>query len=196
VPLVSPNDDGVADAQALSYRLSRPSAVTVELTRPDGSVALTESGQREAGIHSVPFPPASTADSTAEGVAEGRWSLRIEATDDLARASSMTRTFVVDTTLGFLRVPARAAVPSGGRPLAIRWRLLRGARVVVTVEDEAGRTVRRLLARELEQGEQSVTWNGLGAKGGRLAGRFVVRVAAASSVGVSELVDTVVLRRA
>ena len=57
VAQVSPNGDGVGDTQTLSYRLSEPSTVDVTLTRPDGSVAVNESGPREIGAHPIAFPP-------------------------------------------------------------------------------------------------------------------------------------------
>ena len=95
----------------------------------------------------------------------------------------MTRTFVVDDTLGFLRVPALRAVPPGGREIPITLKLSRPARVSVTVVDEAGRVVRRGLGQPAarEAGDQRVTWDGLGQNGKRLEGRFVVQVAATSS---------------
>ena len=54
--LVSPNRDGVADDQRLTYKVVRPSAVTVTLTAPDGTAAFTETAQREPGLYEVAFP--------------------------------------------------------------------------------------------------------------------------------------------
>jgi hypothetical protein len=128
-------------------------------------------------------------------MAPGEWTFEVEAVDELGNASSIKRTFVVDDTLGVLRVPARAAVPPAGRAIAIRWRLLRAARVAVVVRDAAGRVVRRVLVTgELEPGEHDVTWDGLGANRRRLAGRFAVEVKATSSLGVSELHAAIELR--
>jgi hypothetical protein len=39
----------------------------------------------------------------------------VKALDDIGQSSAMTRTFVVDDTLGFLRVPKLRAVPPRGR---------------------------------------------------------------------------------
>ena len=196
-PQVSPNGDGVVETQTLTYRLARPSTVTAELTRPDGTVAFTESGTRDPGTHPIPFPSAGPAD-TSDGPAEGRWTVRVEAIDDFARTSSMTRSFVVDGTLGFLRAPARLAVPPGGRSVPITFRLSRPARVAVTVAEASGRVIRGGLApaSDLEAGEQSVTWDGRDGRGRRIAGRFTIRVVATSSVGRSELVTQIVLRKA
>ena len=92
LPVISPDGDGVDDVQALAYRLARPSTVSVTLTRPDGSVAVSESGVRELGSYRSRF-------RHRPAPAEGRWRLRIEATDDLAQPSAMTRAFSVDRTL-------------------------------------------------------------------------------------------------
>jgi phosphodiester glycosidase/flagellar hook capping protein FlgD len=198
VPQVSPNGDGVGDTQALSYRLSEPSTVDVTLTRPDGSVAVTETGAREMGSHPVDFPPPDEAGSADAGVAEGLWRLRIAATDDLGRPSTMTRTFVVDTTLGFLRSPGRRAVPPGGREIPISWRLARDARMSVTVHDAAGRVVRRGLAGSgpWPAGEHRVVWDGLDQRRQRLQGTYEIRVAATTTLGRSELARTIVMTKA
>lgn len=199
VAQVSPNDDGVGDTQTLSYRVSEPSTVDVTLTRPDGSVAVNESGPREIGAHPIAFPPPPSETGAEEAaVAEGRWRLRITATDDLGRSSTMTRTFVVDTTLGFLRAPGRRAVPPGGREIPISWRLARDARVSVTVLDAAGRVVRRGLAGSgaWQAGEHRVVWDGLDQRRQRLRGTYEIRVAATSVLGRTELGRSIVMTKA
>lgn len=55
--VVSPNGDGVAETQQLSYKIVRPSSVTVRLTAPDGSVAWMETADRTPGTYGVAFPP-------------------------------------------------------------------------------------------------------------------------------------------
>jgi hypothetical protein len=57
VSVVSPDGDGVADRQSLRYKLVRPSTITVTLTAPDGSVAYTETAERQPGSYSLRFPP-------------------------------------------------------------------------------------------------------------------------------------------
>ena len=67
---VSPNGDGVAETQKLSFKVVRPSNVTVTLTGPDGAVAFQETAAREPGTYDVPFPPppvASAPDRPAPG---------------------------------------------------------------------------------------------------------------------------------
>lgn len=197
---VSPNGDGVADSPNLRYRLVRPSTVNVTLRAPDGTTPVSTSASQKAGSYPVQLPGGGAeAGAAADGAtaAAGTWTLAVKAVDDLGNPSSITRSFVVDDTLGFLRVPARANVPPGGRPITIGWRLFRPARVVVTVVDEAGRTVRSVLSQSgvSEPGEQSVEWDGRGVNGRRLEGRFVVRVVATGTLGASELTSPIVLRK-
>ena len=64
--------------------------------------------------------------------------------------------------------------------------------------DQAGRAVRRGLADsgERDAGDQRVAWNGLGANGRRLEGRFTVEVTATSALGRSVLTAPIVIRKA
>lgn len=195
---VSPNGDGVDESPNLRYRVVRRSTVSVRLRAPDGSTPVATTVERAPGTYSVALPAslAEAGSAAAPGTtAAGEWTFEAEAVDELGNASSIKRTFVVDETLGFLRVPARAAVPPAGRAITIRWRLLRAARVVVVVRGATGRVVRRVLATgELEPGEHDVTWDGLGVDGARLVGRHTVRVVAASALGRSMLEAPITLR--
>jgi hypothetical protein len=197
---VSPNGDGVDESPDLRYRLVRPSSVSVTLRAPDGSTPVSTQAQQDAGTYPVTFPSAAEAGTAGMGAAAaaGTWTFEVKAVDDLGRASSITRTFVVDDTLGFLRVPKLRAVPPGGRDIPIAFRLSRQARVSVAVLDAAGRAVRRGLAEPAsrEAGDQRVTWDGLGTNGRRLEGRFTVEVTATGSLGRSVLTAPIVIRKA
>ena len=59
--VVSPNGDGVAEEQRLSYKVVRPSTVTASLTAPDGTIAWQEMVAREPGTYDVAFPPPAPA---------------------------------------------------------------------------------------------------------------------------------------
>ena len=48
-PVLSPNGDGVAETQTLSFKVVRPSTVTRTLIGPDGLPHLTETDARESG---------------------------------------------------------------------------------------------------------------------------------------------------
>ena len=196
LPVTSPDGDGVDDVQTLRYRLTSPSTVTVTLTRPDGSVAFSESGAREPGSYPVAFPPSGEPAGGAP-LAEGRWRLRIEATDDLAQPSTMARVFSVNTTLGFVRPERRVfAVPRRGGALKIRWRLTRPARVALSIETATGAVVRSYAPRAYAAGDDSFTWSGLGADGKAIpAGRYVVRVAATNQLGRVAQTGLLLVRR-
>ncbi|HEY6568898.1 MAG TPA: FlgD immunoglobulin-like domain containing protein, partial [Candidatus Limnocylindrales bacterium] len=196
-PLVSPDGDGVHDTQALSYRVVRPSAVTVTLTRPDGSVASTEAGDRDPGAYPLAFPPAAADATAAEEVAEGRWTLTARAVDDVGRPTTMKRVFVVNSTLGFVRPdPAVLRLPPAGAPFTVRFRLTRAARVGVAIERADGTAVRGLATRATPAGEGSVTWNGLGRDRKPVAaGSYVVRVTATNALGRVEQTAAFRVRR-
>jgi hypothetical protein len=197
-PLVSPNGDGVDDTPDLRYRVYRPSTVTATLHGPGGATTTFPPAEQQPGSYPVPFPSAGPASAGAAGTAVGEWSLELSATDDLRRASTITRTFVVDDTLGFVRAPKRWAVPPGGRDMTITWKLARPARVGVAILDETGRVVRGGLAPNgtLDAGDHEVEWDGLTKSGNRIAGELTVRVIAISTVGRSELRDTVAVTKA
>jgi hypothetical protein len=192
--LVSPNGDGVDDDPGLRYRVFRPSNVSVTLKAPGGATTVSPPVDQRPGSYPVPFPGSGPAASVTP---LGTWTLDVSAVDDLGRTSEISRSFVVDDTLGFLRAPKRWAVPPGGRPLAISWKLARPARVAVAVLDATGRVVRGGLAPAgtLDAGDHEVDWDGLSKGGARVAGPMTVRVVAVSTVGRSELRTTVTVRK-
>jgi hypothetical protein len=196
--VVSPNGDGVAETQELAYKLVRPSTVSVTLTAPGGAAAFQESAIREPGTYPVSFPP-PPPDEEAEPLplAEGRWTLTVNAADDQRVPSTAVQRFAVNSTLGFLRVePPRLVLPPAGAAATVRWTQTRPARVRVTVETPEGVPVRTLVARTLEAGAQTAAWNGRHASGQLAAGgRYVVRVEAANALGEVELVEELTVRR-
>ena len=198
-PLVSPNGDGVDDTPALRYRVYRPSTVSATLNGPGNATTAFPPAEKQPGSYPVPFPgPVAAAVGAGAAPAVGEWALQVSATDDLGRLSTITRTFTVDDTLGFLRAPKRWAVPPGGRTLQISFTLARAARVGVAILDEAGRVVRGGLAPNstLAEGDHDVEWDGLAKNGKRVSGALTVRVIAISTVGRSELRTTVSVRKA
>ncbi len=191
--VVSPNGDGFQDTQSLSYKLVRPSSVTATLTGPGGAaVTPPEPTEQAPGSYPVPFPPQGTG-----ALAEGTWKLTVSATDDLGQASSMTRSFTVDTTLGFLQTSVpRLFLPPGGREMTIGWKQTRPARATVTVEAKDGTVVRRFPSGTYDAGDHEVTWNGLDAGGKRVKGGvYRAHVVAKSEIGTSELVKTFTVRQ-
>jgi hypothetical protein len=203
--VVSPNGDGVAESEQLSYKLVRPSNVTATLTAPDGTIAWQDLSNHEPGAYDVPFPPApapppegvSPAQTEPVAPAEGRWSLTVSATDDQGLSSTTTRRFVVNSTLGSLGVaPVRIALRTTGGRAEIRWSQARAARVKVTVETPEGIVVRTVSNASLPAGQQTVVWDGRGGNRKPVAGgRYVVRVAATNELGLVSLTQAITVRR-
>jgi hypothetical protein len=206
--VTSPNGDGVADEQRLSYKVVRPSTVTATLTAPDGTVAWQEAGiAREPGAYDVAFPPASASPPPPEGQpppapqpvlpAEGRWTLTVSATDDQGLSSTATRRFAVNSTLGSLRVsPARVVVRNTGGRVDIRWSQARPARVRVTVETPEGIVVRTVSNVAAQPGDQAVAWDGRAANRKLVAGgRYIVRLAATNELGSVSLTQPLTVSR-
>jgi len=204
-PVVSPNGDGVAETEKLSYKVVRPSNVMATLTAPDGTIAWQDASAHEPGTYDVPFPPAPTP--PPEGVApaqtgpvapvEGRWSLSVSATDDQGLSSTTTRRFAVNSTVGSLGVtPLRVAVRKTGGHAEIRWSQARAARVKVTVETPEGVVVRTVSTASLPPGDQTVLWDGRGGNRKPVAGgRYVVRITASNQLGLVSLTQAITVRR-
>ena len=179
-PTLSPNNDGRGDLERLSYKLVRPSTVSAKLIAPDGSTRDLSSGQRTPAWYRFTW--------NGVPVREGRYHWTVTATDDLGRSSSMDRTFTVDNTLGFLRVSRNAR--------RISFTLTRNATIRVTIETTYGDILRTVAAGARNAGTVSVRWNGRDGRHKRLrSGSYVVHVAAASVVGLSELRAPVRIRR-
>jgi Phosphodiester glycosidase/FlgD Ig-like domain len=193
-PVVSPNGDDVAETEAFTYKVVRPSTVTVQLAGPDGALRVNTQAQFDPGTY--PFQwNARRADGTPE--LEGPWSFTVSAVDDLGRASSETRKFSLDLTLGspaavtpVLSVPRKKA-----RPVAA-FTLARRARVSARIETTGGVIIRKLGTTTQTPGKLQVVWDGKTASGATVySGRYVAHVTAASSVGTSDLTATFTVRR-
>ena len=208
VAIVSPNGDGIDDAETLGFKVVRPSNVTVTLTGPNGAAAYQQTTQSQPGTYQAPFPPpAATPPPPAPGQppapptpttpAEGRWTLTVSATDDQGLASTATRKFAVNSTLGFLQVePKTLALPPGGRSLAIKWTQARGAQVKVVLETVDGTPLRTLASTRYDAGQQTIAWDGR-LKSGKLAtgGRYLIGVTASNELGSVVLAAPLTVRR-
>jgi hypothetical protein len=205
-PIVSPNGDGVADRQQLSYKVVSPSEVSVTLVAPDGSIAFSETGTRPPGTYQVPFPPPPppspeglppASPSQQRPPTEGRWSLRVTATDEQGLASAGAGRFWVNSTLGFLRVrPSTLRLPPAGATATVDWTQARVARVRLTVETAGGAVLRSVPLGRLEPGRHRATWNGtLGRGKPAPTGRYVLRVTASNDLGTVVLDRALAVRR-
>jgi hypothetical protein len=201
--VVSPNGDGVAEAQRLSFKVVRPSTVSATLTAPDGTIAWQEAMPRDAGVYDVTFPPAPAAPTDGQPLPEpvppleGRWTLSVSSIDDQGLTSSSARRFWVNSTLASLRVaPARIVVrPTGGRA-ELRWAQARAARVKVTIETPEGIVVRTVSSSALQPGSQTAVWDGRGGNRKPVGGgRYVARITATNELGSVSLAQPVTVRR-
>jgi hypothetical protein len=184
--VVSPNGDGVAETQELAYKVVRPSSVDAKLLAPDGSVAWQEQTARDPGVY--PLQP--------ELAQQGIYTWTIAAVDDLGQQSSMTRTFTVNSTLGFFRVSKRSFRPRRGRTVDVSFTLANPAKVNAVVLNRRGRVVRRLFGKRAEPGEMALTWDGRNNRRRILApGAYTVRVKASNDLGIVSDERPVAVRR-
>ena len=172
-PTLSPNSDGVADRETLAYKLVRPSTVSAKIAGPDGSVRELDTGTKHAGRYKVSWDGAAAP--------EGRYHWNVTATDDTGQVSTDDRAFSLDNTLGFLRV--------GKGARTISFTLTRDATIRVVIERRSGDILRTVAKGPRPAGAVTVKWNGRDARGKRVRrGTYVVRVAATSQLGLSQLV--------
>jgi hypothetical protein len=178
-PTLSPNQDGADDVESLSYKLVRPSTVNAKVIGPDGSVRELDAGEKGPGRYKLSWD--------GLGAAEGRYHWNVTATDDAGQVSSDDHAFALDNTLGFLRV--------GPNARKIAFTLTRDANIRVTVETRAGGILRTVATGLRPAGQVTVRWNGRDGKGKRVRrGTYVVRVSAASPLGLSQLAARSTLR--
>jgi exopolysaccharide biosynthesis protein len=180
-PVLSPNGDGVADSESLSYKVVRPSTVQANLVGPDGATVPIDAGQRAPGTYKFNW--------TGAGAAEGNWKFTVSATDDLAQTSNAERAFSLNNTLSALAVRPKALKLKKKRTrLVASFKLARTAKVTVTVETASGAVVRVLSRRSAGAGTQQATWNGRSGSGSiAYGGSYRLHVSAANSLGRVDL---------
>jgi len=176
--VLSPNGDGVDDTQTFSYKLLRPSQVSATLNGPAGSALPLASDAEQPGVHTLSW--------NGTPVAEGKWTFSVTATDDLGRTSTATREFVLDNTLSSLvvtpSVALRAKAPPG--PLTATFLLAHPAKVTATIETRSGVVIATLLNGKLQDGPQTVLWNGHTGTGAlAFGGAYQVHLVAVNSIG-------------
>jgi hypothetical protein len=191
--VVSPNGDGVAEAQAFSYKLVRPSHVVVKLVGPGRVERILEEADKAAGTY-----PLAWNGSTPQGApeAEGNWRLSVNATDDLARASTAERVFSLNRTLARLSVAPRFfRVRPRGTTLRATFTLSRPSTVLVRVETPTGAVIANVTRGRLAAGTRTIRWAGRAGRTLVHTGRYVLRVVATNSVGRMDLSQPFTARR-
>jgi hypothetical protein len=164
---------GAADQVALSYKVVRPSTVSARLLGPGGAQVDLDKGARTPGTYRFTWNGA--------GAAEGRWTFKVSAVDDLGRSSDIERPFSLNSTLQGLTVSGSKVTVQLARPATLTIRI-----------ERSGTVLRTLLKRLADGGATSVTWDGR-LDGGLLAprGTYVVRATAANQIGTAELTGTI-----
>jgi hypothetical protein len=194
VQVLSPNGDGVAETQGLSFKIVRPSTVTASLIGPDRIPRQTQTGFRDPGTYRLGW-----SGRTAQGAPEpeGRWRWVINAVDDQEQQSKVERSFFLNTTLGYLRVrPTRVVIRRRGGSVRVGFRLAHPALVTLTIRTASGARV-RTIQRRLRAGQTSIRWDGRYGNGVRaFSGTYVARVQASNSFGPTELERRFSVRRA
>jgi hypothetical protein len=178
--VLSPNGDGVAESQTLTFKLPRAATVTSVLIGPDGVARPIEARDREAGTFRYTWQGQTAA---GEPEREGTWRFRVSAVEPDGRTTSAERTFALNRTLGAL------SVERAGRGLRATFALSRSAKVTGFVTTRAGTVVAVVGGRTLPAGRRSLAWGGR-VNGGRARahrGTYVFRVAATNALGRVEL---------
>jgi hypothetical protein len=193
-PVLSPNGDGVAETQTLTYKLVRPATVTATLIGPDRIPRETQTGAHDPGTYRLGW-----SGRTPGGFEpEGRWRWVVNALDDQGQHSKVERRFYLNRTLGYLRVrPTRVVVHRrGGKQLQVGFRLAHSAVVTVTIRNARGARV-KTIRRRLGSGRRTIRWNGRYGNGVRAyTGSYVATVQAANSFGPTELARRFLVKRA
>jgi hypothetical protein len=196
LPVVSPNGDGIAERQQLSYKVVRASAVTASLIGPGGATAFTDTGTREPGVYDFTWPSATRRRAQDDPLGRWRWVVKATATD--GQESSVERAFWLNDTLGFIRVAPRSVkLRKRSRSAVVaRFKLAYPARVTPSIWTTRGILIRRLPARNLAAGTRGVAWNGR-FQNGRLVyrGTYVFKIFAKNAYGPVDLNQRFVVRR-
>lgn len=193
-PVLSPNGDGIAEKEQLSYKLVRQSNATATLLGPDGGARYSFSGPQAPGTYGLEFAGVR-ADGTPE--VEGRWRWVVSATDDTNTPSTAERTFQLNRTLGFPTPVAPALVVPRPEPRAVAvFKLTRNATITSRIETVSGVVLRSLPRQGAAPGDVQVAWDGRTDAGAVVySGRYVAEVTATNEVGSVSLAATFQVRR-
>jgi hypothetical protein len=177
---ISPNDDGAADATSITYTLSEGANVLVTVQNALGeTVGTLSKAYRRAGEHVVAFD--------ALGLADGIYTISLEAKGTLGRIATGSVEVAVTRTLGSF-VPARLAFsPNGdGRADRVRFAFVLGAAAEVRLRVlRDGKWVATPFAGPLQPGPQRLEWDGTKRVGRLLDGGYEVVLDATDAIATS-----------
>jgi hypothetical protein len=174
---ISPNGDGQQDKATITYTLSATATVTAVLRSPDGrQLAVLFNERRSPGKQTFTF--------TADGVADGRYTIVIGATDGKVTVTKSVP-LVVDRTVSNWAVSPPAFSPNGdGRQDAVTfgYRLAREASVRIDVKQRS-RLSAAVFVGTLAPGPQTLTWDGVAPTGRLPDGRYSAVLTTTTSLG-------------
>jgi hypothetical protein len=193
-PVLSPNGDGIAETQRLSYKVVRPSTVTATLLGPDGVARRRFSGPVQPGTYPLDWN-GLTAEDTPEQ--EGRWRWVVTATDTSGQSSSAERTFDLNRTLSSPETVEPALTVPRKEPRAVAaFTVANAATVVPRIETASGVVLRSLPRQRAVPGDLQVAWDGLTDAGATVpSGRYIAEVTATNDLGPVTLGVTFTVRR-
>ncbi|HSS73908.1 MAG TPA: N-acetylmuramoyl-L-alanine amidase [Gaiellaceae bacterium] len=171
-PVISPDGDGVADVLSVSYRLAVRASVTATVLDATGAVAATLFSAQLEGARTQSFP------YTAQGLADGNYTLKVDAVTEDGRTAHVQAPFAIDRTLTGLMLSTATLTPNGDGlddSLQVDFTLNAPAEVTVQIEQN-GLSVAAVSSGSLSPGVQSAVWDGT-SRGTLLpAGSYVVAV--------------------
>jgi flagellar hook assembly protein FlgD len=175
-PFISPNGDGVADAATISYTLGERASVTATVADESGAIVATLFADQRQSPRLISFTWA------ADGIADGRYTLKVSARGDDGRTASAQAAVLVDRTLASLAVSPAAFTPGNGATMAITFTLATAARVSVQIAQN-GQPVAAVFSGQLDAGPQQVTWDGTTPSGPASPGHYDVLVTVTDQLG-------------
>jgi flagellar hook assembly protein FlgD len=147
-------DGTTATSATISYTLSVAANVTADLVNSAGTALATLfSADKPAGPQSFVF--------TAEGVPDGRYTIRLTARDANGRTATASVPLLVSRTLLAFSADTKAVSPNGdGRLDTVTFRIALAQQANVALALVAGRTSIPIFAGTLQEGDQQLPWNG------------------------------------
>jgi len=190
---ISPNGDGIAERAQATFTLTQQSRVRVLVRDGDGAVVRTLSdwATLRAGGHAAVWNGRVAAGDSAAAVADGPYTLVVQARDSAGNQAVGRAALTVDATLGHPIVAPGWFSPNAdgvSDHTSLGFATTRTAKVTIDVRDAAGALVRRLSLGSLAAGPQEVVWDGHSDDGATVpSGRYACVATAVESVGTTSL---------
>jgi FlgD Ig-like domain len=177
---ITPNGDGQGDVAEVSFSLSAPANVTVEVADSAGTVLATVVDRvwQSAGKHTV------SVDGTA--LADGVYSVTVRARTTSSAEVVQTVPLVVSRTLGLVSASPAVFSPNGdGRndQLEVGFVLTVPATVTVRIVRDGRWVASPVLGGSFPMGEQRVAWDGTRSEGRLRDGTYEAVVEVTDAMG-------------